>query len=274
MTFIIIVSCLIAQYFFSLRSAKVQINWLAPYLRLVASRFPQLVNLNSQMNHIILFVPLAVLITLLFLLLNLFGNWGTWIVGALSVLLLWYSTDLTKFTSDDAQTYTPNELINRYVNFLFVPLFWYAIIHSPLFYSPLFLTFYIIFRQLDIQAKAELAVEESVERSSIFISILNWIPVRLIGLSLAAVSNFQPIIAKFAQTALSRLSAVEFLRQLLSVAVSSEATLLSNDASSSVSGRLDTVVSQRLFLRTLLLWLGVLLLVSVVMALAAHYSVK
>ena len=255
---ITIVISLVLQYFLCLRSEKLQVNWVKAYLDLVATRLPKLVDLNSVLNGIVLFFPVAVIVTLLYMLLNWVLQWTVIVIYILNLFLFWYFTDFEKFTDQCAAEYTPESLLHKRIQYLFAPLFWCALFHNffVLFY-------YVILRQFDSYQRQLLGEESGLAEKNLLLYILNWIPVRLLGFAFAVVGNFQPLIAKWRDNFISRISHVEFLMQMLSCSIAKGGESESSEGLG-LSGRVDTLESQRLSFNALLVWLGVLLFVALV----------
>jgi AmpE protein len=257
MVFLItIVVSLVLQYFLCLRSEKLQVNWVKPYFDLVATRFPKLVNLNSELNGVILFLPVAIVVTLLYMALAWVFQKVDIVIYILNLFLFWYFTDFEKFTEQDATEHTPESLLHKRIQYLFAPLFWCALL--PGFFV---LFYYVIFRQFDSYQRQVLGEENGFAEKNLPLYILNWIPVRLLGFSFAVVGNFQPLIAKWRANFFARISHVEFLAEILSCSIV-KSDEVDNSEGLGVSGRVDTIESQRLSFNALLVWLGLLLLVA------------
>ncbi|MCX7120464.1 MAG: regulatory signaling modulator protein AmpE [Gammaproteobacteria bacterium] len=175
MSFVVILVCLSAQWFLNLTGVPRDFNWAGKYLAFMRAKFSSLTHEHPTFSFLLLVLPPVILLSLVFTFFyHVFGRAG---YGVLSLLLLWCCTDIMFLKqSTTTQTSTPDLFLKSYQK-IFAPLFWYFI------FGPAGLILYVVvaglYSQLSDQKYFMLAQ-----------GVLDWFPVRLLGLGFALAGNF------------------------------------------------------------------------------------
>lgn len=173
MLFITILLCLITQWFFAIPLSR-QFPWVAYYLTGMRKQFLSLTHDHRLFSFLLLVLPVVITVSLIFTLTyHAFGRLGYFI---LSLMLLWYCIDITDLISNK-NALSDHALFLKSYQKIFSLLFWYFI------FGPIGLTFYVVIS----------AFYAHLSDQKYFIlaqGVLDWLPVRLMGLSFALAGNF------------------------------------------------------------------------------------
>lgn len=180
MSFLVIIVCLALQWSLNLSSVPHQRNWAEHYVSWMRKRFSKLAEGHNIFGVIVLALPIVIVSSLLFTIVyHLFGYLGYLL---LSLALLWYCTDVT-FLKQDA-----DDVFAQSYHKLFGALFWYFV------FGPVGLTLYVVVRALQTYLFEQ-------KYFTIVLGVLDWVPVRLLGLSFALVSNFSAVFKEWIKVA-------------------------------------------------------------------------
>ncbi|OGT32360.1 MAG: hypothetical protein A3C44_06860 [Gammaproteobacteria bacterium RIFCSPHIGHO2_02_FULL_39_13] len=179
MSFIVILICLSAQWFLSLSSTPYQKEWATHYVSWMRKQFVKLFQGHGMFAVLTLVLPIVIVVSLLFTLIyHLLGHLGYLIA---SLVLLWYCTDMAGLRKTAGITgLSSSEVFIQSYQKLFAPLFWYFV------FGPVGLTLYV----------AVCALRSHSQDQKYFVltqGVLDWVPVRLMGLSFALAGNFAAV---------------------------------------------------------------------------------
>jgi AmpE protein len=181
--FVVLISLLL-QYFVNLRSKSLSSGVLNSYVSFIFRFFPKLMASTPWVSVIILSAPLVLLGSLLML-------WChhvvySWVYFLFSVLVYWLFTNMKRSSSADelGGAWIESELQSH-----FAPMFWYVLSFG---FAPFFI--YIVFRELNRLQATEGSALTGGEKIKTVFCWLNWIPVKLLGLTFALVGHFQLVI--------------------------------------------------------------------------------
>src|SRR3990167_35495 len=108
MSFIVILACLSAQWFLNLSSAMYELHWAGKYIAWMRHQFTKLMQGHAIFGLLLLVLPIVIVVSLIFTLVyHLLGHVGYLI---LSLLLLWYCTDIAVLRQLPAATTTTSDL--------------------------------------------------------------------------------------------------------------------------------------------------------------------
>lgn len=175
MSFLVILICLAVQWFFHLSPSRYQWRWEKSYFQWMDKNILSVTKGNSLFTALALVLPILVVAAIVFALMYHIGAR----VGyqLLCLLLLWYCIDVTCIQSTESQT--DSTLFENSYQKIFSRLFWFFV------FGPVGLIFYVVVRGF------------SVELSNAFfeklLGILDWVPVRLVGLSFALAGDFAAV---------------------------------------------------------------------------------
>lgn len=240
MSFIVILIALALQFFLKIYSVPHQVEWVGSYCEWMQKRFDMLSKGHGLFGVFILIAPVVIIASLLFsLAYHLLGYPGYLI---LSLALVWYCLDLSKLTSNDADRDTLFVGLYRSV---FACLFWYFI------FGPIGLMLYVTTWKLQEFLSQQSDNHPDLQKyMAITLAVLDWVPVRLLGLSFALVGHFGAVFKEWVG------SLTQGLTTDLKYLVVWGAAALSDGNEDDVSG-----VTQ-LNARALLVWLVGMALVS------------
>ena len=173
MSFIVILACLGVQWFLAIPLPR-QLPWAEKYLAWTRKHFLSLTHEHGLFSFLLLVLPILIIASLIFTLTyHLFGLSGYLI---LSFILLWYFVDITDLKSN-AKSLSNRELFQKTYEKIFVLLFWYF------FFGPMGLILYVTVTALHAQLSDQ-------KYFVLALGVLDWLPIRLMGLSYALAGNF------------------------------------------------------------------------------------
>ncbi len=187
MTLIVILICLGVQRFLKFGSYSHQLKWVDPYFNWMSTKFEQVTKGHGFIATAILVLPVLIFVAIIFaLVFNLLGTMGH---AVLSIVFVWYCMDGRDARKEPYENLTLQDFfITSYRN-LFGVLFWYGL------FGPVGLALYFVVSKLQAVVMHKPVDEEASDVSlqhclNKTMGILDWVPVRLLGLSYALVGHF------------------------------------------------------------------------------------
>lgn len=183
MSFVIILIVLAAQYYLRFYSAPYQMHWVGPYFQWLQTRFEALTKGHGLFGVFLFVVPLLIVVSLVFTIVyHLLGYVGYLL---LSLVLMWYCCDIQSLHEKPAASSSINALFLASYQTCFALLFWYFV------FGPVGLALYVVVSGLHAYLKPQSDTFPDLSKySALTLGILDWIPVRLLGLSFALVGHF------------------------------------------------------------------------------------
>ena len=174
MSFIIILLCLSAQWFLHIPVPR-DFPWEEKYLAWMRKRFISLTHEHRLFSFLLLVLPIVIVMSLIFTLTYHFlGAIG---YRLLSLVLLLFCVDTIFLKQAHTTQMSTATLFLKSYQKIFAPLAWYFIA------GPIGLTLYVVVETLRAQL--------STQKYFILVAgILDWVPVRLAGLTFALAGNF------------------------------------------------------------------------------------
>jgi len=264
MALIVILICLGIQRFAKFNSYSHQLNWVEPYFTWLTTKFGQITKGHGFIGVAILVLPVligvAVVFALTYSLLGIIGY------AVLSLAILWYCMDGRDIRKEAYEDRTPGALFLTTYRGLFAVIFWFALL------GPVGLALYISVVKLEalIQKQPLASPEEAPEKTKTSLQecmrktlgVLDWVPVRMLGLSYAVVGHFGSVFKSWLKKLSQGVSNTQNLVVEWGMIALHRATA-TTDTSSAQAGA-DTQESEAITLidRSLLVWLIVIFLVS------------
>ena len=175
MSFVVILACLAVQWFLNLSSTMYEFHWAGHYVQWMRHQFSKLMQGHGLFAVLILLLPIVIVVSLIFTLVyHLLGHVGYLI---LSLLLLWYCVDVVILRQAPAVTVSTTDLFIKSYQKIFAPLLWYFVC------GPVGLTLYVSVAIL----RAQLPEQRYFVMTQ---GVLDWVPIRLVGLTFALAGNF------------------------------------------------------------------------------------
>ena len=239
MSFLVIAVCLALQWFLNLSSASYQRAWAIPYSNYMQKRFSALLPGHRLFTLLLLVLPILIAISIVFTLLyHLFGQTGYRIA---SLLFLWYCVDVLcmKPSADDVSM---DVLFLQSYQKVFALLAWYFV------FGPVGLSLYV-----------SVAAFRAAELDPLFttaLGILDWVPLRLLGLSFALAGDFGAVFKRWIQAL--PMGIVDHQNQAVEWGVAALTSKKANPLSDAASlvQRALCIWLMAMFLITLGFWLG------------------
>lgn len=190
MPFIIIVICLCVQWFLTIKISY-EYSWSEKYLALMRKRFFSLTHDHRLFSFLLLALPPIIAVSFIFsLVYHLFGHIGYSILG---LLLLWYCIDILFLKQSSATQISSVDLFLKSYQKIFSVLFWYFV------FGPGGLIIYVVVTTLHAELKEQ--------KYFIWVSgILDWVPIRLVGLSFALAGNFGAVFKEWMKFLFQRIA--------------------------------------------------------------------
>jgi AmpE protein len=184
MSFIVILICFCAQWFLTISSAAYLFTWEHHYSQWVMrQKFFTLSQGHGIFTVLVLVLPLLIAMSVLFTLVyHLLGHAGYLI---LSLVLLWYCTDVAILKNTAATPTAHADLLLRAYQKIFAPVLWYFVL------GPIGLFLYAMVAAL----RAQLGTQYLIVTQG----VLDWVPIRLLGLTFALAGNFSAVFAAWLQ---------------------------------------------------------------------------
>lgn len=190
MSFIVIVLCLGVQWFFSWESRDYQYDWLNPYFLWMKEKLPVLTTGHGLAGLLLLALPPVLLVSILFsLIYHLLGTLGYFV---LSLAIYWYFLDLGQLTEGSIEI-DDQQLTTIYRN-VFARSLWFFV------FGPVGLVIYVVITEFQKKLVENNAFGKELPRYfSIAENIVDWVPMRLLGLSFALVGHFSVVFKSWSQ---------------------------------------------------------------------------
>lgn len=254
MALIIVLIAIVVQRFLKFNSYSRQFDWSSHYFQWMSSKVQQITTGHGFVGLAILVVPIVLAAAILFsVAYSLLGVLGT---GALQLILVWYCLDARDIRKEPYVNATSKTVLLHSYYGLFAVLFWYCL------FGPVGLVLYISVYQLSqVVPKTLSDSKEETQQSDHSLQeylvktqgVLDWVPVRLVGLSFALVGSFGAVFKLWMQKLFEGISNPSAL-----VVEWGQAAL---KAESSEGDQLGPTID--LIDRSLLVWLVVIFLVTI-----------
>jgi AmpE protein len=177
MEFIVVLLCLVIQKFWPEGARFHPNSWFNPYYRFIKDQAEKFSMWRSYWA--ILCVVIPVLLAFLLLSVAMRGLIGHFL---LSLFIVWYSLGLDRLKAESGDQ-VDDILINSYRN-IFAVIFWYTLV------GPLGAVLYYLLRQLNGVLEQEPQDSGLLMSLNRVIGVMDWVPVRILGISYALVGHF------------------------------------------------------------------------------------
>lgn len=184
MALIVVLLCLALQRYLHVNSYSRRFDWVSPYYHWLVNKVEYLSKCHGFVSLLIVVLPVVVVVSLLFAFTyHLLGVLG---YTVLNLALLWYCADGRDLQKEPYENVSAQDLFMRTYADLFAILFWYFV------FGPVGLTLYVTIAWL--RQHIEGLSENKPEALLFYLvkaqGVLDWVPVRLLGLSYALVGHF------------------------------------------------------------------------------------
>lgn len=196
MALIIILLCIGVQRYLGWNSYSHQVSWLKRYVDWMTVRFSQVMQQgNGYIDVAILVVPILVVLAVVFTVVaHLLGDFAYFLLNA---LLLWYCLDARDIKKEPYDINQPEELLVISYKHVFAVIFWFAV------FGPIGLALYSIVGELRSFLQREQESHQAMSASVVKVQgVLDWVPIRLVGLSFALVGHFASVFKQWLAQAL------------------------------------------------------------------------
>ncbi|AAO90010.1 regulatory signaling modulator protein AmpE [Coxiella burnetii] len=245
--------CLVIQRWLHFDSYTRQYNWFEPYYQWLKARFGQTSHWNGLGGVAIIILP----VVFIYILVALFICRTLTIVGYyfLTVAVLWYCMDVRSLAKSQSGAVAQKVLIHVYER-VFALIFWLLILGST---GVVLYTLVITLRQFLEKSPAQNNEEGTGLLSAVAIvqGVLDWLPLRLIGITFALVGHFSPTFALWRLKVLTGIDKTPDLAAacgLTALDMNKETKLLSLEELKSLDGLIS---------RALWVWLVVIALFTI-----------
>lgn len=182
MAITVVLICLGLQRYLHLNSYTHQYSWMVLYYGWLKEKVPVVVETQGWLAVAIVIVPVLIVVSLLFsLVYHIFGMLGYFI---LSVAFLWYCIDARDFGKESLGYSTAESILKLTYRNLFGVLFWFFFLGAS------GIALYVAVKELKELLSEQKEEGKLLQATMIIQGALDWIPVRLLGLSFALVGNF------------------------------------------------------------------------------------
>lgn len=240
MSFLVVAACLAVQWFLNFSGASYQWNWTTSYIDLIRKYFSKLMVGYGLFGEAIFVLPILIVASIVFTLVyHLLGHAGYLI---LSLVLLWYCLDVTEIKTTVNSRDISTVFITAYQK-IFALLFWYFI------FGPVGLVLYVVVHTLNTHfATAQGDTAHLQKYFALTLGVLDWVPVRLLGLSFALAGNFGAVFKEWIKTVLQ--------------GITTDLSLLTTCGAAAMANQ-NTEETKALLQRALLIWLVVMALAQI-----------
>jgi cobalamin biosynthesis protein CobD/CbiB len=185
---IIIFICLAIQKYLNFYSLSFNYCWVSWYQKIIVGWFSAKLSSTPILNFLLLTIVPALFIAIIFTVIyHVFDALGYWL---LSAVLLWYCLDFKDpETSGDGCCNIDSGIVS-YFHKVFVIIFWF-------FIGSWWLAFYMVARDVEAYGDKENDARACFVINRKLLSLLDWIPARVLGLSLALTSSFSCVFPKW-----------------------------------------------------------------------------
>ncbi len=257
MSLISILISLGVQRYAKFNSYSRQIDWLVPYVKWMQSKIKQITKGHGLVGVLILVLPILIAVSIVFsVTYHLLGLVG---YVLLSIVLLWYCLDGRDLRQEPYETKNVSKLFTLTYEGLFGVIFWFFI------FGPVGLTLYymIVNLRLLLEKQKSDANKDLMAFAIKTQGVLDWVPLRLLGLSYALVGNFSATFKAWMPELLTGIKASheQAAKWGLEAITHSEKKKSKQSADESTSNQMDDAIT--LIDRALLVWLVVMALLSI-----------
>ena len=245
MSVIILLLCVFVQRYLCFYSQSCQFDWVSPFYRFLSHRFYQQMSSIPLLGLSLLILPPLLLVLVVFNLFeHIFGITGYWI---LSLVWCWYCLNVFNLSARLEGSSTLAEVSALYFQQVFAVIFWFLL-------GPLWLALYVATKEVSHYGSRRDEPLVVFSYAQLMLSVMDWLPVRLFGLSLALISHFTQLLRLWVSSLSCSLSqTINLVPEWVEVAVE---TL---DESMSLGDRLKALMEY-----SLAVWLVIALVLAVV----------
>ncbi len=242
MTFIAVLICVIVQHWFNLPSDILPNNWMSNLFGWM-KKHVQAPEAGQGYSGVVQYVviPLIVVALVFWLVKLAFGWFGFFILG---VIWLWYTLHIPGRHADEKRN--ASQIFEHSYQFIFARIFWFCLL------GPVGLALYFFSDCLREYLKAQKVECNELSAVTMVLGVLDWIPVRLLGLTYA-------LVGRFAET-------FKFWCQQWSTGITNYNELAVNFAEMAVP-EADSHQALALVIRAIWVWVVVLAIISIGMLL-------
>ena len=194
MVLVIVLMALVIQRFLGFNSYSRRFDWALHYFQWMTSKIKQITQGHGFVGLAILVLPVVLVAAIILSL--AYGFFGYLGAGILQLMLVWYCLDGRDIRKEPYEQAASEVVLSQAYQQLFAILFWYCV------FGPVGLVLYITVSQLAHVAPRTLvsSVSEAEQDESVLpdylmktLGVLDWLPVRLLGLSFALVGSFAAV---------------------------------------------------------------------------------
>ena len=256
MAIIVVVIALALQRFLHLNSFGYCYDWATPYAAWMRTRFPVVQSGNGFMGIAMLVVPVllvvAVVMTLFYHLLGVLGYYLA------SLALFWYFADGRDLVKHPYEGASPKQLFEKTYHGLFANIFWYVV------FGPVGLSLYVSSLAIRKWAEADGTNEALTKTAENLQGALDWIPMRLVGLSFALVGSFSGVFKTWLPHLIGGISQVnKYVTQWGLAAIHGAPIEATEGAGAKAGAKLTVNDVSSLVDRALLVWVVVIALFTI-----------
>ena len=180
--------CLLVQRILHFDGYAKQRNWLDQYYVWMEKRFNPASSWHGWGSVLVTLVPIFIVYVLFSALVyHVAGVIGYYI---LTLLVLWYCLDARTLQTDSIDQKTPRQLLVSSYRRIFPVIFWLLILGTVGVVLYALVVSLRIYLEQKKQADADKVI--GLKAAGKLEGVLDWIPLRLLGLTYALVSNFMP----------------------------------------------------------------------------------
>lgn len=185
MALIVILISIGFQRFFQLNSHPYQMAGIGQYFKWMINKIEPIAKGRAWMGVALILLPLLLIVSIFnALIYTLFGVAGYFVINA---LLFWYCIDSRDLKKQPYHSTASGDLFMFTYQYLFAIIFWYV------FFGPVGLTLYfsIISLRHYLISVSENSYPQILQLIIKIQGVLDWIPLRLLGLTYALVGHFE-----------------------------------------------------------------------------------
>lgn len=238
MSLVVIALCFAVQWFFHFNSVPYQKQWVPHYIGWMRKTFSSLMQGHGLFTLLVLVLPILIGVSVLFAVVyHVLGQLGYFI---LSVALLWYLVDITPLRSSTPAFASVDEFLLHAYRKIFSPVFWFFVL------GPVGLILTVVVHELSREFPTQ-------KDFTLATNVVDWLPVRVLGLTFALAGNFSTVFKLWLKEALRPISQEEN-----QVIVLAHAAMRSDATKSASFGDVVGLID-----RTVLIWLIIIALLSI-----------
>lgn len=183
MALICVLICLGIQRFLKFSSDAYNKDWAKAYYHWLTSKTSS-ITAGGLAGAAILLLPLVIAVGLVFSIVSIFlGSVGYYL---LSIIWLWYCVDGRDFNQSPLANGNAKDLFLHSYQYLFAVIFWFMLL------GPVGLALYIATLKLHtvMASDKDSQSQNCLKFTNKILGVLDWVPLRLLGLSFAMVGHF------------------------------------------------------------------------------------